>query len=155
AILRELRARPADVIQGVHFFVSPYVCLVSRLVGAAGICSIASRLREDLRKLPAPVGVACLRPTHWVAAHARAALEEARRRGAPERRLLYRTNVVDTAMFRPAGPGSERGRPRILAVGRLEPVKRFDRFIHLVAALRRTRDVEAALLGDGSERERL
>ena len=155
AALRELRAAPVDVLQGVHFYVSPYVCLISRLVGAVGVCAVASRLREDLRKLPAPAGAACLRGAHVLAANSRAALDEARARGVPERRLLYRTNVVDARLFRPPDSGALPARPRLLAVGRLEPAKRFDRFVRLVAALRRSRDVEAALVGDGSERPRL
>jgi len=57
-------------------------------------------------------------------------------------------------MFSP-GPGRS-PHPVVVAVGRLEPVKRFDRLVEAVAELRRQRgDVECVVVGEGSQRAAL
>lgn len=151
-ILARLRAQPADVLYGVHFYVSPYVCAAARLARARSVCSVASSLQADLNKLPRPVGSLCLRTADRLAVNSRSAMDEARARGVPRERLLRRPTVVDTDVYRPASAPRSEGRPRILAVGRLTRAKRFDLFLRVIAELRRRRDVEGVLVGEGPER---
>ncbi len=58
------------------------------------------------------------------------------------------------ACYTPGGAKSPR--PLVLAVGRLVPVKRFDRLVAAMAELHRRRpEVECVIVGEGSERHRL
>lgn len=68
-----------------------------------------------------------------------------------------RVSVVPPGVDPRFSPGGERSaRPLIVAVGRLVPVKRFDRLISAVAEVHGRRpDVECLIIGEGAERERL
>jgi len=71
----------------------------------------------------------------------------------PARRVSVATPGVDPAFT----PGDERaGHPLVVAVGRLVPVKRFDLLIEALSVARRARpDLEAVIIGEGYERDRL
>jgi glycosyltransferase involved in cell wall biosynthesis len=87
--------------------------------------------------------------------------------GIPWKRLYTVQNGVDTEQFTPApAPAALRealgippGAAVIGSVGRLEPVKAYERIIEAVAALRRdsvpARPIYAVICGDGSERDGL
>lgn len=68
-----------------------------------------------------------------------------------------RVRVVPPGIDDRYSPGGERSpSPLVLAVGRLVPVKRFDRLIRAVADLRvHHHDVECLIIGEGSERHAL
>jgi len=156
AIARELKRRPAEVLQSCHFFVNPHAILAARLAGIPEVCAVRSSVSAELRKLPWLVRSATLNAARWIACNSRAAMDEARARGIPDPRLLYCPNAVDRKVFHPpAVQAATRWRPRILGIGRLVPEKRFDRFLRIVAAVRQTRDVEAVLVGDGCLRGEL
>ena len=68
-----------------------------------------------------------------------------------------RVEVVPPGIDAQFSPGGERSEhPLIVAVGRLEPVKRFDRLIRAVTTARRSApDLRLVIVGSGSERETL
>jgi glycosyltransferase involved in cell wall biosynthesis len=68
-----------------------------------------------------------------------------------------RVSVVPPGVDSRYSPGgSKSAKPSILAVGRLVPVKRFDRLVRGVAELHELRgDVECVIIGEGGEREAL
>ena len=68
-----------------------------------------------------------------------------------------RVSVVPPGIDRRYCPGGSRAdHPLIVAVGRLVPVKRFDRLIEAAAELHERRpDVECVIIGEGNERGRL
>lgn len=77
--------------------------------------------------------------------------EEANRLyGVPEDRLMVMPNARDPHVFRPRLDGAAREVPRLIFVGHLDPGKRPDWFLDVVAELRR-RDLafEAVMVGDG------
>lgn len=58
--------------------------------------------------------------------------------------------------YSPGASGSRSERPLVVAVGRLEPVKNFARLIKVLVAVReRVPDLEAVIVGEGSERAQL
>src|SRR5581483_200997 len=74
--------------------------------------------------------------------------------------LHFRPELVDVVppgvdpMFSPAGEKSSH--PSVVAVGRLVPVKRYERLIRAVALARRTRpDITLTIVGEGYERPML
>jgi glycosyltransferase involved in cell wall biosynthesis len=70
---------------------------------------------------------------------------------APGARLRTMSNVVDTTIFHPDGDRSG-GPPRLLAVGTLEPRKRFDHLLYALAALRARGPVLLDVAGSGPMR---
>ena len=74
------------------------------------------------------------------AANSRAAIQNAVRYGVPRKRLHLLPNVVDTDVFKPSRARQD-GTIKLLAAGRLSVEKRFDRFLSLLARIRRTSPV--------------
>lgn len=155
AIQRELARQPPDLIYGAHFFVAPYACLSARLEGVPAFCSVRSTLAADLAKLPLGIGSGVLRSARKIICNSRAAIDEAAARGVPAERLFYCPNGIDLESYRPADPPTAAARPRLLAVGRLVPEKRFDRFLRIVAEIRQEREVDAVLVGEGPLKSQL
>jgi glycosyltransferase involved in cell wall biosynthesis len=91
-----------------------------------------------------------------LAVNSRAAIRNIAATGMPVEHIYYLPNVVDTDHFRPATrPPAET--VRLLAIGRLVNQKRFDRFLSILARLRResTKPVKGVIVGAGPYRERL
>jgi glycosyltransferase involved in cell wall biosynthesis len=66
------------------------------------------------------------------------------------------TNGVDTEMFRPAaGAGRSREVPRVIVPRRLFQKNGVEYFIRALPLVRRAQPIEAVLVGDGPERDRL
>ena len=80
--------------------------------------------------------------------------EALRKMGLPARKLLVIPNPI--ANRQPSGTSAETGDSRryILGVGRLEPVKGFDRLLQVFSKMERS-DMELVILGDGTQRDRL
>jgi glycosyltransferase involved in cell wall biosynthesis len=150
AITRALRDEPADVVQAAHLYVNLYAACAGRWAG----CRDVGAIRGDAVHGTAShrlFGRPSLTWPRALAVNSRAAMENAARRGVPRARMHLLPNVVDTDRFRPRA--DERGGPvTLLAVGRLVPSKRFDRFLALLARLR---GVKGLLVGDGPERAAL
>ena len=62
-------------------------------------------------------------------------------------------NFVDTEVYRP--DGARHGRPVIVHTSNFRPVKRVDDVVRVFSLLRRGRDCELVLIGDGPERSRV
>ncbi|HEX6309181.1 MAG TPA: glycosyltransferase family 4 protein [Longimicrobiales bacterium] len=65
------------------------------------------------------------------------------------------TNGVDTEMFAPRGARTARERPRVIVPRRLFEKNGVEYFIRALPQIRREVAIEAVLVGDGPERERL
>jgi glycosyltransferase involved in cell wall biosynthesis len=70
---------------------------------------------------------------------------------APRATLCTMSNVVDTTIFHP-GRGRVDGPPRLLAVGALEPRKRFDQLLYALPTLREDGPVVLDIAGAGPSR---
>ncbi|HSJ09103.1 MAG TPA: glycosyltransferase family 4 protein [Longimicrobiales bacterium] len=73
----------------------------------------------------------------------------------PHPRAEALTNGVDTEMFVPAAERTARTRPRLIVPRRLFEKNGVEYFIRALALLRREVEVDALLIGDGPEREKL
>lgn len=104
--------------------------------------------------------VAALRQAAAVVAVSRALAEKVESLGVDPARIVHIPNGVNLSLFHPGDKAAARLNvgvpadcPVVLAVGRLEPVKGYDR---LIAAMRGVRpDAVLVLVGDGSQRSRL
>ncbi|HEY4095821.1 MAG TPA: glycosyltransferase [Baekduia sp.] len=70
---------------------------------------------------------------------------------APRATLCTMSNVVDTTIFHPGG-GRVDGPPRLLAVGALEPRKRFDQLLYALPSLREEAPIVLDIAGAGPSR---
>ncbi len=84
--------------------------------------------------------------------------------GFPPRLVRTIANGIDVERFGAASAqergeldalGIRRDSPLVVWVGRMDPVKRLDVFVDVVAELRATGDIQAALVGDGPDRARI
>ena len=152
----ELRKSRPSIFQSQHFFTNAYVGVAGRCFGMSNIGALRSNGEMDLRDCGRMGGKLNLALPQIIAANSRAAMEYAMRQGSGPDRLFMLRNVVDTAVLRSA-PESYEGPIRLISVGRLVPLKRFDRFILLVARLRQKmgREVTGTIVGSGPLKDEL
>ncbi|MGI8402095.1 MAG: glycosyltransferase family 4 protein [Gemmatimonadaceae bacterium] len=156
-IVQELRRSRADIIQSQHFFANGYAVAAARLLGMHEIGAIRGDGFEELESNPGLFGWCSLRLPRYLAANSKIAMENAvSALGAKRERLFFVPNVVDTFAFA-AERRPQRARVILMAVGSLVAVKRLDRFVRAVAALRHRTGVEfqARIVGDGPLRAQL
>jgi glycosyltransferase involved in cell wall biosynthesis len=153
-IVKEIRKDPPDILQSQHFFMNPYVGIAARMIRAAGVGAIRSNGRSDLHgsgRLGGWLGLHC---PGTIAANSRAAIQYAMSRGIAPSRLYFLPNVVDTERFQPHDRPPETPFT-LVAVGRLSKEKRLDRFISIVARLRKEYclNVRGLIVGPGRPNE--
>ena len=150
-------ARNADVIHAQAFAsVLPGV-LARRVAGAPLVATFHTShfLTRAEHPLWAPVLGAMVRaPDHALAASREIARVAERLSGG--RKVEALTNGVDTSFFRPVDPAlPSRGRARIVVPRRLFPKNGVEFLVRALPHIVGETDVEAVLIGDGPERERL
>ncbi|HEY8536547.1 MAG TPA: glycosyltransferase [Vicinamibacterales bacterium] len=152
AIARALRTFRPHVVQAAHFFVNVYAAAGARSCGAVelgclrsdGLFDVAAHGMQGRLLLHAP--------------RALVANSEAARRAVSRLRLpVGRVHVLPNAVDLPAaatGPIESPGdAPVALAIGRLTPVKRYDRFLDALQAARRlVPSLRGEIVGDGPSR---
>jgi glycosyltransferase involved in cell wall biosynthesis len=149
-IVRELRDDPPDVLQSAHFYTNAYTQIAARMLGIQEIgavrCDLVSEVSSNhpwLRRLS-------LSTLRAVAANSRAAIRSAEQFGLEPASLRFLPNVVDTARFVP-GSARRSTEVRVLGAGRLTAQKRFDRFLRVVARVKKrvSRRMTAVIAGGG------
>ena len=155
-IVKELRRDPPDIFQSQHFFANIYVAAATRLLGLREIGALRSDGIGELGANHGFLGLWSLKAPRIIAANSLAGIENAVLLGAPRERMFFLSNVVDTSQFTPPSPRTG-CRVRLLTVGRMVPVKRFDRFVRAVAAVgkRSSIPIEGLIVGDGPLRSEL
>jgi len=161
-LARELRRFRPDVIQSTHSYTNLYAGILGRALGIASV----GVLRSSLAHCVASNGRwtrSLLRACDGLLVNSHGAFEEVRRRGwLPPARTFFVPNAVDLAVHdaaagsAPPREGGENGRIEAVAVGRLAPVKRVDRFLRALAlACAREPALDGRVIGDGKERASL
>ena len=146
------------VIQAGHFFTNLYAVAAARLAGCAEIGAIRNDVHFDKAEC-GRWGHALLHVPRTLIANSQAAARNAWEDGVDSHRVQVLTNVIDVRAFDRASGGRHvdaRGEAVALAVARLVPAKRLDRFVHAIAHARRmgTR-LRGVIVGDGPERGKL
>jgi glycosyltransferase involved in cell wall biosynthesis len=158
-VLATRRFRP-HIIQAAHFFTNLYAAGLARVSGAAGSGTIRNDLCFDVAEC-GRWGGPLLRVPRSLIANSRTAARQAEAAGVDASRVHVLTNVIDLDQFdRQSGPGrlfrTEAGEVTAVAVARLVPAKRLDRFLWALARARREeRLLRGLIVGDGPERARL
>jgi glycosyltransferase involved in cell wall biosynthesis len=177
------RFRP-HIVQASHFFTNLYAVGLARVSGAACSGTIRNDTHFDMEEC-GRWGTPLLRAPRSLIANSRTAARAAQAAGVDASRLHVLANVIDLEQFdRQAGPRRaiegelHRGGADILgctgarkvyatreagerdviavAVARLVPAKRLDRFLRALARARRDEGrLRGLIVGDGPERARL
>lgn len=152
-IYSEIRRLRPSIVQSQHFYTNFYAAVAARLLGIPSVGAIRNDLHLELAANGRILGRLCLWLPDLIGANSAVAVGNAEKTGIARDRLWLIPNTVDTVRFHPApGPAEF----RILSIGSLKPVKRFDLVLNAVASLRRKGiAVSAVLAGDGPLREQL
>lgn len=160
-IISTLAEDPPQLIQSQHFYVNLYVAAAAQTLGILSIGAVRNDAISEVSANGRVLGRFSLRSPRWIAANSGAGIRNAISLGVPAARIRLLPNVVDTEQFAPPTVGCGRyarqGVVKILAVGRLERQKRFDRLLGLLAQLsnRCTSRFAAQIVGAGSLRSEL
>ncbi len=151
-----VRASRAVIVQSQHFYTNLYSLSAARALGIREVGAIRSDVANELAANSGPTGWMMLRAPKAIAVNSTNAIENAVALGAKRERLHFLPNVVDVDAFCCHRQRAE-GTIRLLAVGRLGRVKRFDRFVRLLSNLRERTSlrVVGSIVGDGPTREEL
>jgi glycosyltransferase involved in cell wall biosynthesis len=155
-IMRELRRHPPQIFQSQHFYTSAYVGVAARLLGLCGIGAMRCDGLTEVLDSGLIGGRICLRAPKVIAANSRVAIRFATDHGVPPGRLYFLRNVVDTEHWN-AAPRHDVKQVHLITVGRLVQQKRVDRFLSVLARLRKetNRVVKGTIVGSGPLRESL
>ena len=154
-----LRAFDPQVVQAGHFFANLYAALGARACGAVSIGAIRNDGAFELAENKG-WGPWLMRLPTLVVANSRVGARFAQTHGRTPDDVVVIPNVIDlhafddvatTVNLREWAPG-----PLVIAVGRLVPAKRFDRFLQALLIARRTvPSLSGVIVGDGPQRSAL
>jgi glycosyltransferase involved in cell wall biosynthesis len=156
-IIAAVRSRHPDIVQSQHFYTNLYVVGAARAFCVKEICAIRSDVFREVAANGNLLGRMSLRAPRAIAANSRAAIRNAISFGVPAARLHFLPNVVDVTRF-VSVPGGRDPSITLVAAGRMDPAKRFDRFLRLIARVRVSAPevrLRALLVGAGVEEARL
>lgn len=158
-LVRLLRAFRPQIVQAGHFFANLYAALGARAAGAISIGCIRNDGAFELRE-NGGWGPSLLRLPHLIIANSHAGARHAVAHGRSADDVIVVPNVIDLRQFDDARTdltlSTSPGSVLAIAVGRLVPAKRFDRFLAALAIARQSVPaLEAAIVGDGPERQSL
>jgi glycosyltransferase involved in cell wall biosynthesis len=134
-IVRALRGDKPAVLHSQHFYTNLYACAAGRTLNLRDVGSLRNDAVHESQETGAVLGRLSLRAPRVVVANSANAIRNAVAMGCPAERLRLLLNSVDTSTFEPVS-GTRMGRVTVLAVGRLVPVKRFDRLLAVLARLK-------------------
>jgi glycosyltransferase involved in cell wall biosynthesis len=141
--------RSVQLVQSQHFFTNLYAVAAARIAGRPE----AGALRSDCTNEVAAsgsLGGMSLRFPRRIVANSQRAIRRAIEMGVSPARLRYLPNVVDAEAYACQRPRRVGMPIRVLAVGRLGPEKRFDRFLRVLCLLaKRGVAFEARVIGEG------
>ncbi len=132
-IISNLRRRPVDVIQSVHFFTNIYAALAGRVLGTGSIGAIRSDLINEFSSNGFYSRWQLNLPQKLIA-NSQIAVERSVDKGIDPGNISLVRNVVEEGSNRL--PSKDQKKMRLLFAGRLVPEKRPELFIHLASKLR-------------------
>jgi len=149
------RFRP-HIVQSAHFFCNLYVGIYGRLCGALAIGAMRNELafeRQACGRWTGPL----LRVPSVIIANSRAARRGVDGFGVRPDSIVILDNAIDLNDFDHRSSSgtvtwSAGGRPIAMAIGRMCPEKRFDRFLEALARARHAaQELRGIIVGDGPE----
>jgi glycosyltransferase involved in cell wall biosynthesis len=156
-IIRFLKKTKPMIVQSAHFYANLYVVAAARCLGLREVGAIRSNGRQDVIETGKIFGRMSLCIPRTLAGNSQLVLANLVEIGRSRPGLHYLPNVVDTEQFSPRPDHLPENEFRLVMAGRLGAPKRFDVFLHLLAALQREgrTNTSGTIIGDGPLREQL
>jgi glycosyltransferase involved in cell wall biosynthesis len=133
-IIRNLRNRPADIIQSSHFYTNIYTAIAGKVLRIPSIGAIRSDLKSEIEQ-HGRLGKYQLSLPSLLIANSNIARRSAMKLGISRNKIEFLRNVVETPIEKPEIFTSPSKEFTFLFVGRLSKEKRADRFIRMADAL--------------------
>lgn len=153
AVAHALRSFRPHVVQASHFFTNVYAAAGARHCGAVELGCLRSDGRFDV-SAHGMAGRLLLHAPRALVANSETARRAVSGLRLPVGRVHVLPNAVDLPAFAP--PLEVADAPIALAVGRLTPVKRYDRFLEALHAARQSvPSLRGEIVGDGPARSDL
>jgi glycosyltransferase involved in cell wall biosynthesis len=159
AVIAACRELKPQILQSQHFYTNLYAALAARWLGLREIGAVRASGYHEVLETGRLLGWLSLNLPRQIAANSQAAVAYTIEQGAKPERVFFLPNVIDDEAF--AVPDRQQKRVddtlQLLTIGRLEPQKRVDRLLNLIAQLREsaTRPFKLTIAGDGSLRAAL
>jgi glycosyltransferase involved in cell wall biosynthesis len=150
-ILVNLRKRPVDIIQSVHFYTNFYAASAGRILSIPSIGAIRNDLTSEIAA-NGFFGRWHLKLPKKLVANSTLAVERAITRGIDPSKLAFVRNVVNGSNANGHHQLNTEDRIKILFAGRLVPQKRPKLFVELAARLRSAlpqKKLQFLIAGDG------
>jgi glycosyltransferase involved in cell wall biosynthesis len=156
------RKSGAQILQSQHFFCNAYAAAASGLLNVFDVGAMRTDGANEVRDCGALRGWLNLHSPRMLAANCRPAIRYAESRGVSPERLYFLPNVIEPDQFMRNG-GSTESRPtngfrlsptnglRLILTGRLVEQKRVDRFLDVLARVRKLagEEVSGIVVGTG------
>ncbi len=150
ASIRLIKKIKPQIIQSMHFYVNVYLSIIKFLFPKA---KTIGGLRNDLYKEMAVHGKLMawlgLHGPQYMIANSLGAYQSALQEGFNKNKVFYLQNVVDTNVFIPKKENKGPHKIKLLAIGRLEKQKRFDRLFNILSQIKNP-SFDLTLVGDGT-----
>ena len=163
AVIAACRELKPQILQSQHFYTNLYAALAARWLGLSESMSEIGAVRaggyHEVLETGRLLGWLSLNLPRHIAANSQAAVKYTIEQGAKPERVFFLPNVIDDEAF--AVPDRQQAQAnetlQLLTIGRLEPQKRIDRLLNLIAKLREqvARPFKLTIAGDGSLRAAL
>jgi glycosyltransferase involved in cell wall biosynthesis len=156
-IVLELRKQRPHIIQSQHLYTNLYATAAARMLGVRDVGAVRGDSAHEAQSCGAVMGRLSFRAPRVVAANSHATIQAAESLGLRRGPFLFLPNVVDTDEFRPSAAPPGARTVSLVFVGRLVPAKRVDRFLSILAQLRKCSPVpvRATIAGSGPEQPAL
>lgn len=135
-IIKLLKDIRPHIIQSQHFYTNLYAALAGKLLGLPSIGASRNELLGEI-KANGFLGKYCFSLPKYFIANSRESVEQAVALGRNPKSVFYLPNALDLSKFRNISRDRNRGDFLFLTVGRAAPQKRFERFIHFIAELKK------------------
>ena len=162
SIIGACRQLKPQILQSQHFYTNLYAAVAARWLGLREIGAVRASGYHEVLETGQLLGWLSLNLPRHIAANSQAAVAYTIQQGAAAERVFFLPNVIDDEAFavpdrltaRAARAARADDTLQLLTIGRLEPQKRVDRLLNLIAQLREsvTRPFKLTIAGDGSLR---
>jgi len=151
-IVQQIRKFKPRIIQSSHFYTNIYAFVAAKFTNAKDIGAIRSDLVREFHESQPLLKRLSLRLPRFIIANSKHAIKNAVLFGRKAERMFLLNNVVDDLLFRPQKYSTNLV-PKLLAIGRLYPVKRYDKMLEIFKIIEQHGiQFQAKIVGDGPEK---
>ncbi|MCX6351413.1 MAG: glycosyltransferase [Bacteroidetes bacterium] len=145
-----------DIIQSMHFYTNLYATLAGRFLGIKTVGAVRCALLDEIASNGKIMGNALFYVPEFIICNSLEAYNNAINKGKSKSKLAYLPNAVDTNLFKPSSAKNYSANTiKILAIGRLEKQKRYDKLFDILASTKSIKKIETTIIGKGRLMEEL